>query len=130
MKKLTLTFCALFALVVVAPALYADGPEPSSKEKEVMQPAPPVCDFYRAHEWDLNIWGAYAFAADTGQFPVDRSRNEGGGLNADPFHPDADPFTFDTGTGFFGEPQLFNAAHERVNIGQLSKNELFAREDR
>src|SRR4029077_1700466 len=67
MKKLTLTFCALFALVVVAPALYADGPEPSSKEKEVMQPAPPVCDFYRAHEWDLSIWGAYAFAADTGQ---------------------------------------------------------------
>jgi len=34
MKKLTLTFCALFALVVVAPALYADGPEPSSKEKK------------------------------------------------------------------------------------------------
>ena len=51
MKKLTLTFCALFALVVVAPALYADGPEKySGKEKEVMQPAPPVCDFYRAHE--------------------------------------------------------------------------------
>src|SRR6266852_85432 len=130
MKKLTLAFCALFALFAVAAALYADGPEKySGKEKEVMQPAPPVCDFYRAHEWDLDIWGAYAFAADTGQFPVDRSRNEGGGLNADPFHPDADPFTFDTGTGFFGEPQLFNAAHERVNIGQLSKNELFARDD-
>ena len=38
MKKLTLTFCALFALLVVAPALYADdGPEKySGKEKEVM----------------------------------------------------------------------------------------------
>src|SRR5437899_8898263 len=81
MKKLTLTFCALFALVVAAPALYADGPEPSSKEKEVMQPAPPVCDFYRAHEWDLSIWGAYAFAADTGQFNVP---------NDDPFFPDED----------------------------------------
>ena len=68
MKKLTLTFCALFALFVVAPAIYADGPEKySGKEKEVMQPAPPVCDFYRAHEWDLSIWGAYAFAADTGR---------------------------------------------------------------
>src|SRR6266853_3332787 len=71
MKKLTLTFCALFALFAVAAALYADGPEKySGKEKEVMQPAPPVCDFYRAHEWDLSIWGAYAFAADTGRIDV------------------------------------------------------------
>ena len=64
MKKLTLTFCAFIALLVVAPAIYADGPEKySGKEKEVMQPAPPVCDFYRAHEWDLSIWGAWAFGA-------------------------------------------------------------------
>src|SRR6266581_1809715 len=127
MKKLTLTICALFSLVVAAPALYADGPEPSSKEKEVMQPAPPVCDFYRAHEWDLSIWGAYAFAADTGQFDIDKSRTEGE-LNADPFSPDFDPFTFDTGNYFIGEPQLFNP-NERVNIGQVSKNQLFARDD-
>jgi len=130
MKKLTLTFCALFALFAVAAALYADGPEKySGKEKEVMQPAPPVCDFYRAHEWDLDIWGAYAFAADTGQFPVDRSRDEFGNLNADPFTPDTDPFTFDYGTLVRTEPQVFNPAHERVNIGQLSKNQLFARDD-
>jgi hypothetical protein len=139
MKKLTLTFCALFALFAVAAALYADGPEKySGKEKEVMQPAPPVCDFYRAHEWDLGIWGAYAFAADTGQFPVDRSRNEseGGSLNADPFFlnenghffREQDPFVSDSGTGFYGEPQLFNP-NERVNIGQVSKNQLFARDD-
>src|SRR5437879_1543257 len=128
MKKLTLTFCALFALFAVAAALYADGPEKySGKEKEVMQPAPPVCDFYRAHEWDLDIWGAYAFAADTGRFPIDRSRTEGE-LNADPFSPDFDPFTFDSGTGFYGEPQLLNP-RERVNIGQVSKNQLFARDD-
>ncbi len=127
MKKLTLTFCALFALVVVAPALYADGPEPSSKEKEVMQPAPPVCDFYRAHEWDLSIWGAYAFAADTGQFDVP---------NDDPFFPDTD-VTNTTQTTIFGipiglptttEPANFNP-RERVNIGQVSKNQLFARDD-
>src|SRR5437879_11357611 len=100
MKKLTLTFCALFALFVVAAALYADGPEKySGKEKEVMQPAPPVCDFYRAHEWDLDIWGAYAFAADTGQSRVHKSRNEGRGLNADPFSPDVDSFTLDSGNG-------------------------------
>ena len=128
MKKLTLTFCALFALVVVAPALYADGPEQySGKEKEVMQPAPPVCDFYRAHEWDLSIWGAYAFAADTGQFNVP---------NDDPFFPDTD-VTNSTVLSFLGiplttlsssEPAAFNP-RERVNIGQVSKNQLFARDD-
>ena len=126
MKKLTLTFCALFALVVAAPALYADGPEPSSKEKEVMQPAPPVCDFYRAHEWDLSIWGAYAFAADTGQFNVP---------NDDPFFPDED-VTNTSVLAIFGttisssttEPANFNP-NERVNIGQVSKNQLFARDD-
>jgi hypothetical protein len=128
MKKLTLTFCALFALFAVAAALYADGPEKySGKEKEVMQPAPPVCDFYRAHEWDLGIWGAYAFAADTGQFPVDRRTIEGD-LVADPFFPDIDPVTIDYRTGFVGRPQLFNP-NERVNIGQVSKNQLFGRDD-
>src|ERR1700736_6976684 len=68
MKKLTLTFCALFALFAAAAAIFADGPEAYSGKKEVMQPAPPVCDFYRAHEWDLSIWVAFAFASDTGQF--------------------------------------------------------------
>jgi hypothetical protein len=130
MKKLTLTFCALFALVVMAPALYADGPEPSSKEKEVMQPAPPVCDFYRAHEWDLSLWGAYAFAADTGQFDVP---------NDDPFFPDEDVSNQTTLTlgGIAGpitvplsssEPANFNP-NERVNIGRVSQNQLFARDD-
>jgi len=128
MKKLTLTFCALFALVIVAPALYADGPEQySGKEKEVMQPAPPVCDFYRAHEWDLSIWGAYAFAADTGRIDVP---------NDDPFFPDTD-VTNSTVLSFLGiplttlsssEPAAFNP-RERVNIGQVSKNQLFARDD-
>src|SRR5438270_10927793 len=130
MKKLTLTFCALFALFAVAAALYADGPEKySGKEKEVMQPAPPVCDFYRAHEWDLDIWGAYAFAADTGRFhqPTDANLSiaRGGG---DPFFPDHDPFVVDYATGFYGEPAVFNP-NERVNIGQVSKNQLFARDD-
>src|SRR5438105_779401 len=128
MKKLTLTFCALFALLVVAPALYADGPEKySGKEKEVMQPAPPVCDFYRAHEWDLSIWGAYAFAADTGQVNV---------RDVEPFFPDND-VTNETVLSIFGttlgvisssEPRNFNP-NERVNIGRVSKNQLFARDD-
>src|SRR5437763_6549896 len=119
MKKLTLTFCALFALLVVAPALYADGPEKySGKEKEVMQPAPPVCDFYRAHEWDLSIWAAYAFGDTTGQTDVP---------NVDPFTPDDDPFVSAIG-GAFVEPKSQNP-NERVNIGQVSHNELFGRDD-
>jgi hypothetical protein len=128
MKKLTLTFCALFALILVAPALYADGPERySGKEKEVMQPAPPVCDFYRAHEWDLSIWGAYAFGADTGQFPFDASRNSSGELRNDPFNPDTDPFVSDILTTQT-EPKSQNP-NERVNVAQISKNQLFARDD-
>src|SRR5262245_43407683 len=121
MKKLTLTFCALFALFVVAPAIFADdGPERvSSKEKEVLQPAPPVCDFYRAHEWDLGIWGAYMFGGTTGQNNVS---------NDDPFIPDEDPFTENTNTGFFVEQAVDNP-NERVNIGQVSKNQLFGRDD-
>ena len=120
MKKLTLTFSALFALLVVTPAIFADGPEKySGKEKEVMQPAPPVCDFYRAHEWDLSIWAAYAFSSDTGSRDV---------VDEDPFSPDSDPFTFDVNTGFFGEPATWNP-NERVNIGRVSKNQLFARDD-
>src|SRR5437667_4437215 len=126
MKKLTLTFCAFSATVVAPPPVYADGPQPSSKEKEVMPPAPPVCDFYRAHEWDLSIWGAYAFAADTGQFNVP---------NDDPFFPDED-VTNTSVLAIFGttisssttEPANFNP-RERVNIGQVSKNQLFARDD-
>src|SRR5437870_3004627 len=129
MKKLTLTFCALFALLVVAPALYADdGPEKySGKEKEVMQPAPPVCDFYRAHEWDLDIWGAYMFSANPGHNHFDKGRTEGE-LNADPFAPDVDPFTFDYGTLVRTEPALFNP-NERINLGPYSKDELMGRDD-
>ena len=121
MKKLTLTFCALFALFAAAPVIFADGPESYSGKKEVMQPAPPVCDFYRAHEWDLGIWGAFAFGSDTGRTDLGRDQT-------DPFFPDTDPTTFDFGTGFFQEQKEDNLG-ERINLGQVSKNELFARDN-
>src|SRR5437588_3130757 len=128
MKKLTLTFCALSALFIVAPALYADdGPERvSGKEKEVMQPAPPVCDVYRAHEWDLDIWGAYAFAADHGQFDHERSASA-----ADPFSPDTDPGTYFVSGSFsstISQPQNSNP-NERLNIQRITKNEIFGRDE-
>jgi hypothetical protein len=59
MKRLALTVC----LTVVSAALCYAGPERySGKEKEVIQPVPPPCEWYRAGEWDLDVWGAYAFA--------------------------------------------------------------------
>src|SRR5690349_19889070 len=100
MKKLTLTFCALFALFAAAPAIFADGPESYSGKKEVMQPAPPVCDFYRAHEWDLGIWASWSFAADTGHFDVpedDPFTSFVGGVQSP---TEVDPTIFDFGTGF------------------------------
>jgi hypothetical protein len=59
MKKYTLTF---LTLCVLSAPLFA-GVESS---KEIMQQAPPACEWYRAHEWDLNLWGTLAFAGNTG----------------------------------------------------------------
>jgi hypothetical protein len=130
MKKLTLTFCAMFALFAAAPAIFADGPESFSGKKEVMQPAPPVCDFYRAHEWDLGIWAAFAFASDTGRtdFATDQTDPFVSTVGGVVSPVEVDPTTFDLGTGFFGE-QVEDNPRERVNLGRVSNNQLFARDD-
>jgi hypothetical protein len=60
MKRFTLTFAILCAFC----ALAYTGERYSGKDKEIMQPAPPSCDWYRAHEWDLNLWGSYAIPAN------------------------------------------------------------------
>ena len=31
-----------------------------------MQTAPPPCDWYRAHEWDFDLWGAWAMTGNQG----------------------------------------------------------------
>src|SRR5207248_9535 len=71
--------------------------------------------------------GAFAFASDTGQFDVP---------NDDPFTPDTDVIN-QTFISIFGIPiifvsqqelRLFNP-NERVNIGQVSKNEMFGRDN-
>lgn len=54
MKKLTLL--ALFAAVLGTP-LFA---------QEIVQQAPPACEWYRAHEWDLHLWGTWVFSANSG----------------------------------------------------------------
>ena len=65
MKKFTLTFAILCAFCTFA---FSGTEQYSGKEtKEVLQPAPPPCEWYRAHEWDIMIWGTYAFSGNTGE---------------------------------------------------------------
>lgn len=59
MKKLFFAVCFLSTLAYAGPENY------SAKDKEVMQPAPPPCGFYRDREWDLSIWGAHAFSGSS-----------------------------------------------------------------
>ena len=58
MKKFTLTMAFLGALCAVSFA----GPEQYSG-KEMKQVAPPPCpEWYSDNEWNISIWGAYAFS--------------------------------------------------------------------
>jgi len=126
MKKLTLTFCAIFVVLTVAPAIYADGPE---GKKEVMQPAPPVCELYRAHEWDLDIWGGFMFSGNSGKFDVPDVDPFSSSINNGPFFkPDIDPTVTDIATGITTEPQSQNP-NERINLGRVSKDQLIGRDN-
>jgi hypothetical protein len=90
-KQLALTFCVAAAL---ACAIYAGPEQYSGKDKEVMQPAPPPCEWYGAHEWDVSIWGAYAFPANTGNH---ETLNDDSFERSDPGFPDPASPLIDTG---------------------------------
>jgi hypothetical protein len=62
MKKLTITICALTALVSVA----FGGTETYSSGKEMKQAVqPPPCpEWYRDTEWNVSLWGTYAFTGE------------------------------------------------------------------
>src|SRR3954470_5851008 len=64
MKRFTLTFTLLCAACALS---YAGTEKYSGKDKEVMQQAPAPCEWYRAHEWDFNVWGTVAFPVNTGR---------------------------------------------------------------
>lgn len=55
MKKIPLILClsALGSLCVAGPQPY------SGKEKQIIPPPP--CEWYRAGEWEVDLWAAYAF---------------------------------------------------------------------
>jgi hypothetical protein len=65
MKRFTLTFTLLCAACALS---YAGTEKYSGKDKEVIQQAPAPCEWYRAHEWDFNLWGAIAFPGNTGRY--------------------------------------------------------------
>ncbi|MEY2530450.1 MAG: outer membrane protein beta-barrel domain [Verrucomicrobiota bacterium] len=69
MKKTVFALLGVFALSAFA---YA-GPQPlSSNDKQVVQSAPSMADWYRDNEWNVGIWGAYAFTSNGGfDFPED-----------------------------------------------------------
>jgi opacity protein-like surface antigen len=59
MKKLTL---CLLAVIGLGSAAYAGSDSYSGKEmKQTTTAAQPSCEWYRDTEWDVGLWGAYAF---------------------------------------------------------------------
>ena len=57
MKKLTL---GLLAFAMTAPLVWAGSETFSGKEMR-QTAAPPACEWYRDTEWNIGLWGAYAF---------------------------------------------------------------------
>ena len=89
MKKSTLTFSIVFAACALG-AFANAGTEPYAG-KEVMQQAPAPCEWYRAHEWNFNVWGTYAFSFNQGQRDFPNNLDELGDLAPqDQFNEDHD----------------------------------------
>jgi len=64
MKKLTVMICALGALASVAfggTETYTSGKE----MKQAVQQQVPCPEWYRDTEWDVSLWGTYAFTSNT-----------------------------------------------------------------
>jgi hypothetical protein len=91
MKRFALTLTILCALC----ALTWAGTDYSGKDKEVIQQAPPPCEWYRAHEWDFDFWGTFAFAANTGNNhpeDIESEKAEATGATVDLGHVSNDRF--------------------------------------
>jgi hypothetical protein len=68
MKKLTLTLCAVGTFAFAFNFGVFAGPEQySGKEMKQAVVTPPACEWYRGNEWDISIWGAYAFPGNDGR---------------------------------------------------------------
>jgi opacity protein-like surface antigen len=80
MKKIIFTLVGAIALTSAA---YAGSESYAGRDKEVRQTAP-FCDWYADREWNLSIWGTYAFTGN--EYREDRylgvDHAFGGGVDA------------------------------------------------
>src|SRR5437667_9148696 len=65
MNKLALTL----SLIAISVVLCNAGPERYADKKQVIPTAP--CEWYRAGEWELDLWGAYVFSEEQGSDEFD-----------------------------------------------------------
>ncbi len=62
------TLALAFGTLLVAATMVVAGPEPISSGKEIQQVAPAPCpQWYADNEWNITLWGAYAFGGDDGK---------------------------------------------------------------
>ena len=61
MQKLTVTICALATMITVA---YGGTTTYSGKEMKQVEQVPPCPEWYRDTEWNVSLWGTYAFTAN------------------------------------------------------------------
>lgn len=65
----------LLMLWVAAPIAYA-GPQPAGKEmKEAVAQATPCPEWYADNEWNISLWGTYAWAGNNGHDEIGNSFN-------------------------------------------------------
>ena len=61
---------ALVAALFCVCGGFAKGGPATIDSKEIQQVAGPACEWYRANEWDLDLWAAFAFPGNTGRHDV------------------------------------------------------------
>jgi len=61
MQKLTVTMCAFATMITVA---YGGTATYSGKEMKQVEQVPPCPEWYRDTEWNVSLWGTYAFTAN------------------------------------------------------------------
>ena len=83
--KIKTSFLVVLSVAGVTIAAQA-GPEPISvndKDKNIVAPAPASLEWYRTNEWDLSLWGTYAFCGTdydrSSIFDTERTSANGGG---------------------------------------------------
>ncbi|HEX3817008.1 MAG TPA: outer membrane beta-barrel protein [Chthoniobacterales bacterium] len=113
MKKFIIGLLSLTTLTAIA---YAGPEESSGKEIQQQVTSQPTQDFYQSREWNIDLFGAYAFPGNS--YQADRYINKdhawGGGIDADYF------FNRYLGVGLEGY-----ALNANDVLGQASGNLVF-----